>query len=327
MAGIQRQRQLAYASHLFQGTQHHFFLINAAHSHVHIQNRRSARLLFLRKTGNHLKAAFPQLRLQLFLSRRINPFSDDKKRIFQTESNRFSFGGQIPDSGRPSVHLRGHFPREAFMQVCNMLRRGSAAASYNRSPGLINRLHLFRKFPGPHLIYRFSLFVQGRQPRIRLRNHRDPCYRRHLPYDSSHLLRPCGAVGSYRRGTQAFQNHGRRRRVRSVQAPPVPFKGHGNHHRQIRADFLCRQQSGSGFLQAHHGFHHQKIRSRLFNTCNLFFIYINQFFKVHTADGRQLFPCHSQITCHQGFSACRLFGRGHHRGIYLPKLSFQAVFL
>ena len=98
MTGIDGKGNVGGYRDLIQRFQHHFFLVNAAHSHIDIQKRRAVFFLLFRKGQNHIKPAFPQLVLEPFFACGINALPYNHKWGIQSESNRFALAGKIAHS-------------------------------------------------------------------------------------------------------------------------------------------------------------------------------------------------------------------------------------
>ena len=206
-----------------------------------------------------------------------------------------------------------------------MLRCGPAAAAQDPGSRRINGFHFPGKTGSIHIVDRLPAFVQDGKAGIRFCDDRDPGRLRHLPNHAGHCLRSGGTVGPHGIRAQALQDDRRRHRVRSVQASSILFKGHGYHHRKVRAGFLCCDEGGAAFLQAHHGFHHQQVHTRFRQVSDLLPVDIYQFFKIHAADRGKLFSCHGQISGDQRFRPRRPPGGLHQRQVQLPDLFFQTI--
>ena len=221
---------------------------------------------------HHMKAAFPEFLLQLFLSCRIDPFSDNQEVSVQKDLLALSLGSE---HGRMPVVRRKY--RQVFHCLCqpaDMLRRCSAAAAEKPRPGFNER-----RSPGSELfrIHRIDRLAvhKLRQTRIWLYHDRHFRIFFHFAYHRKHLLRPGGTIDADHISADTLKHHHRRHRVRSVQGSAVLLERHGRHHRQI-AGFPDGDDGRSGLRQTHHCLHHKKIHAGLIKVSGLFFININE---------------------------------------------------
>ncbi len=298
MAGIQGQGQIGHSLHRLQHLQHHGFLINAAHSHIHIQDGSPTGILLLGILQYHVHAAASKLLLELFLAGGINSLSHDHKGIFQPKGQGLPLAGQITDALRPP------WPHRRFSPLCQVLqpryidRIRSAAAPQNHGSRRHQLLHLRHKGVTVHVVDGLPLFIHCGQTRIGLGNKGQTADLGHGLHNGPHLRRTGGTVHPDGIRPQTLQHNGRRPGIRAKEGPPVRLKGHGHHHRQLR-NFSGCNQSSPGLPQAHHGLHHQQIHPCVLHQPDLLFIYCDQGLQIHGAHGPELLSCHGQIPGHQ----------------------------
>mgnify|MGYP006892291155 CR=1 FL=1 len=95
MAGIEAKRTIYrrrnFIDHLF----HHFFFVNAVHSHIDVKDGCPVFLLRHCHLTHKIQFSFAQLGLQFFLSGRIDPFPDHQKIAIQTTSTFFRSDARI----------------------------------------------------------------------------------------------------------------------------------------------------------------------------------------------------------------------------------------
>ncbi len=297
MAGIQGEGQAGDTADLLHRTQHHGLLVDTAHAHIDVQDRRSVLLLFLRKLQYPVGYTLPQLTLQQFFSGGVDSFSYDQKAAVQLKANRPALRGQVPDTRLPPCNLTGNLPAEGIPKLPDVFRRCAAAASQNGGSGLRQLFHLLRKFRRSQIVACPALLVQKGKARIWLCDNGEFCGPCHGGDNLPHPGRTCGTVDSYGAGAKALQNHRRRLRIRAVKRPSVPLKGHGHHHRKITY-LLCGNQRRPGFPQAHHGFYCQQIHARPAQGQNLLLVNGNQLLRFHVSHRLQLGPGHGEISCH-----------------------------
>ncbi len=259
MAGIQRQGQIRHAAYLFQGAQHHLLFIDSAHSHIDIQNSGSALLLLPGELQHFVKAALPQLGLKHLFSGGINSFPHNQKPIFQTESDCPALGGKYPGRIFPSPDVRYRTFSNTPAKSLYVFGACPAASSQYGGPCLRQKFHLPCKFLRCHAVAALPILIQIRQSGVGFCNNGNTgSTRNHVGHKPAHLPGSGGTIDTYGRRPETFQDNGGRFRIRPVQSPPVRFKSHGDHHRQV-ADLLGRNQGRPGLRQAHHGLHHKQI--------------------------------------------------------------------
>ena len=230
----------------------------------------------------------------------------------------------MPSRG-PGAH--GLLPGDGKDHLPDMVRRRAAAAAQDRGARFQQGQHISAELLRAHIVYGLSFPVQGRKPRVGLRNERHRGHLRHLPDHRRHLVRSGGTVRADSVRAQAGKDQRGGRGVGAEQTPAVRLEGHGHHDGQLRTGLLGGDQRRSGLLQAHHGLHHEQIRTGLCQTADLLFINVDQFFKIHSADGGQLLAGHRQVPRHQRPVSHGPAGDLHQRTVQLPNAVLQAELL
>ncbi len=284
--------------------------------------------LLLCKLQYPVENSFSQLCLQELLSGGIDPFSHDQEPAVHTEFHCPAFGAQITDALFSPLPFRHSAFSKRGTKLSDIIRSGAAAASKHGCACFHQLPHLLRKFLRLHAVTAVSVLIQKRKPCIGFRDDRNPPRTgSHIRHDLSHMGRPGGTVDTDSRCPQTLQHHGGSPCVRTVKRPPVSFKCHSHHNRQITG-FLCGDQGSPAFRQAHHGLHHQQVGSRLRQCCDLFFIDIDQLFQLHFTHGFQQLTRHRQITgdIHGMIRpGRRLSGNGNKFSYHGPHPAFQGV--
>ena len=210
MAGIEAKRTIYRRRNFIDHLLHHFFFVNAVHSHIDVKDGCPVFLLRHCHLTHKIQFSFAQLGLQFFLSGRIDPFPDHQEIAIQTNFYIFALRRKNPamQCKRP---VKFHPPR-CIRKCLDMFFCCTAASTYNGC----SRFYQCHTCPGKffrcHAVHRF-LSLEFRESGVWLCDERNRSIFCHLFHQRYHLHRTGRTVYTDRIHTQRLQyDHSRLRR-------------------------------------------------------------------------------------------------------------------